>query len=239
RFMDSYRVHPAGVDHELIVAFNGVETPEQQAEFDALIADIPHRKVFLPHPMLDLFAYRLIADQVENDYIMFLNSYCQVLVDDWLELMLKHLRHADVGAVATTGSYESMSTPAPLPLRPIRYIKFKRFPNPHVRPNGLMMRRETIQSLDWPPVIVKKDAWHLENGRNGISVQIVKRGLKLIVAGRDGVGYEVDRWRESETFRAGDQRNLIISDNRTDDYAQGDEAERAYLMRLAWGGPDQ
>jgi hypothetical protein len=132
-----------------------------------------------------------------------------------------------------------MTSPAPLPLKPLRWIHFPGFPNPHIRSSGFVVPRELLVQLEWPDIRQKQDAWRFENGRKSLSAQLRSRGLELIVAGRDGVGYPVDQWHESETFRAGEQANLIIADNRTEDYARADEAQRKYLSGLAWGSAEQ
>jgi hypothetical protein len=236
RFIDSYLEHPAGVAHDLVLAYNGIENAQQEAQLDRVVADVPHRKITLPEPVQDLPAYQEAAQQHPSQYYLFANSYCHVLVDGWLELLLKHARREDVGMVAPSGSYESMSTAAPWWLKPLRLIGFARFPNAHLRTGVFMLSNKMIESLDWPPVKTKQDAWKLENGRKGFSAQVAKRGLKLIVAGADGVGYEPPDWRASDTFRTGEQSNLVIADNRTDDYARGTPEEREFLAGYAWSG---
>lgn len=233
--MDSYRAHDAGTPHDLVFVFNGIEGPEEEAQLDEVIAGIPHRKISLPSPVQDLVAYQAVAKQYPSQFYLFNNSYTRVLVDGWLELLLKHARRADVGMVAPSGSYESMSSAAPLPLKPLRLIDFPLKPNPHLRTGIFMLGSKVMSELDWPPVNKKNDAWKLENGRKSLSAQVMKKGLKLIVAGRDGVGYEPPDWKASETFRTGEQRNLVLADNRTDDYINGTTAEREFLAGYAWG----
>jgi len=60
-------------------------------------------------------------------------------------------------------------------------------------------------------------------------------GLGVVVVGRDGRGYEKERWAESETLWQGQQRNLLVSDNQTRQYAEADALGRAWLSRTAWG----
>ncbi|MGZ4351312.1 MAG: hypothetical protein ACXVRX_12420 [Solirubrobacteraceae bacterium] len=58
-----------------------------------------------------------------------------------------------------------------------------------------------------------------------------------MVVGRDGRAYDRDRWRESRTFRAGEQDNLLVEDNRTRQYEEAQGRWRRKLARLAWGQP--
>ena len=62
-----------------------------------------------------------------------------------------------------------------------------------------------------------------------------RAGWRRSVVGRDGEAYPVDRWAEAAVFRSGEQRNLLVADNRTRDYAEGDARYRRKLTRLAWG----
>ncbi len=133
------------------------------------------------------------------------------------------------------GSCESAYSAAPFWLRRRRGREFPPFPNPHLRTNGFMLARELMLELDWPLSRSKLEALALESGRRSISRQVWERGLDVRVVGRDGVAYPSERWRESATFRSGDQRNLLISDNRTLQYEQADAAFKSTLERMAWG----
>lgn len=239
RFLDSYREHDAGAGHELVLLYNGFRSPRQHEDFDYVARETPHIKYVMTRAALDLDAYREVALSRPSSYYLFVNSYARPLVDGWLELLLEHQRRHDVGMVATSGSYESLSSNSPLLARPSRLAQFKRFPNPHLRTGAFTIRSDVIERIDWFRVGRKLDAWKLESGRGGLSAQVMRLGLKLIVAGRDGVGYEWQDWPDSRTFRSGEQENLIIADNRTDDWANAGLEERGRLARLAWGSADR
>ena len=61
------------------------------------------------------------------------------------------------------------------------------------------------------------------------------QGQGAVVVGRDGAVYPPEAWPDSATFRARDQANLLIADNRTRQWEDADPSERARLSRLAWG----
>jgi hypothetical protein len=90
-------------------------------------------------------------------------------------------------------------------------------------------------SLDWPDVRTKAAAWQLESGPQGITRQVWERGLRAVVVGRDGVVHPPERWPDSATFRAGEQANLLVADNRTREWEEAGAADRARLTRMAWG----
>jgi hypothetical protein len=112
---------------------------------------------------------------------------------------------------------------------------FHPFPNPHIRTNGFMIERTTMLDLRFDGERTKMDSLRFESGKAGMTRQILGRGLEALIVGRDGRGYEPDEWYESRTFRSGEQENLLIGDNRTRQYADGDESFRAFLRQLAWG----
>ena len=202
-----------------------------EAELDG----IDYRVLVVPEPVIDLEAYRWAVDRCESRHMLFLNSYSQLLCDDWLRIMASPFDYPRTGLVGATGTYESIKSSAPPLLRLRWQFRFPGFPNPHLRSTGFMLERELIEDLDWHTPVTKADAYDLENGKHSISHQVEARGLKCVVAGRDGRAYAAPDWRASKTFRSGEQANLIVADNRTDEYLAADREQRAYLERLAWG----
>jgi hypothetical protein len=65
--------------------------------------------------------------------------------------------------------------------------------------------------------------------------QLLAAGLKVLVVGRDGRGYEVGEWAQSGTLWQGEQTNLLVSDNQTRDYEAGNTFYRTVISRGAWG----
>ena len=68
-----------------------------------------------------------------------------------------------------------------------------------------------------------------------VTRQIERMGQRVLVAGRDGASYGARDWAHSQTFWQGSQENLIIADNQTRSYEQGDLAVRRALSGHAWG----
>ena len=116
---------------------------------------------------------------------------------------------------------------------PARY--FPIFPNYHVRTNAFMASRETLERVRIGPVFFKLSAYMFESGRNSLTGQIMRLGLRPLMVGRNGEAYEKEDWHLADTFRQGLQENLLVADNQTDVYALDDAAGRAELSRLGWG----
>lgn len=112
---------------------------------------------------------------------------------------------------------------------------FPAFPNYHVRTNAFLLRRSLGARLRWRETRSKGDAYLLESGRNGITAQVMRMGLRALVVGCDSVAYDQNQWHSSNTFWHGDQGNLLVEDNQTRRYAQGDNETRKTLFLRAWG----
>ena len=114
-------------------------------------------------------------------------------------------------------------------------IGFKRFPAHHVRSNSFAITHELFTRLSSSTLDRKVQTHRLESGRNSFTAQIEREGLRAVVVDRSGRLYGHEDWPASETFWQGDQRGLLIADNQTDYYQQGDSSRRRLLARYAWG----
>ncbi|MGZ4245991.1 MAG: hypothetical protein ACXVSE_17015 [Solirubrobacteraceae bacterium] len=237
RFLDSYREHPAGVAHRLVIAWNGYRDDGELAAAQRRAQGTRHDDFVVARPKLDLAAYRDVAEWATEPVICFVNSHSRVLADGWLASMARCLAEDGVGLVGATGSWESPLSGAILPLRLRRAGRYPAFPNPHIRTNAFMLERRRLLDIRWPEITSKGQAYELESGNDGITRQIEAQGLRAVVVGRDGRAYDRDRWRESRTFRAGEQDNLLVEDNRTRQYEEAQGRWRRKLARLAWGQP--
>ena len=232
RFVDSYRAHPAGQEHRLLVLYNGFGPDTAIEQWQEALTDVPHDQMLLTAPMLDLAAYREAITERDAEVYCFLNSYGEPLILDWLRLLVGHLNDPTIAAVGASGSYESIYTTSH-PLTRMRKRGFPEFPNPHLRTNAFAARREELTRVDWPKMTSKIDALRFESGPRSLTRQLQQSG-RVVVGGRDGRAYDIDAWQESNTFRSGGQVNLLVSDNRTREYLAASEERREDLERRAW-----
>ncbi len=107
-------------------------------------------------------------------------------------------------------------------------------PNYHLRTNAFMISGELMKKIECPPLKTKWDSYKFESASNGFSKQIFNMGKKIIVVGRDGVGYDKEEWDKSRTFRYGDQENLLVADNQTQEYQGASIKRRRYLFKTTW-----
>lgn len=105
-------------------------------------------------------------------------------------------------------------------------IYFDPFPNYHIRSNAFMISSELMKTLKCPSVRTKMDAHRFESGRNGLTRQILGMGKRVIVVGKDGIGYEKEDWHKSRTFWPSEQENLLVADNQTRYYQEASPETR-------------
>lgn len=252
-FVSSYMGHRAGVEHDLMIIYKGFSSKADMAPYEKLLQSVPHSNMQVADIGYDLRAYFFAAEKLNNKYLCFLNSFSIILEHEWLSKLYQHITQPNVGLVGATGCWGSLiigkqSTNKNLPVwkkilrkllwRVIRmYMRqyFLDFPNPHVRTNGFMISRNVMLRIKKGLILTKLHAYRLESGKQSITKQVMGMGLKPIVVGRDGIGYEIKDWLASNTFWHGNQENLLIADNQTRRFSEDNLDLRQLLETFAWG----
>lgn len=257
RFLVSYAANDCGLRHDLIVVYNGFATEADLVPFQNALAQTPHQTLVFPTPNQDIGSYFQAAERLPQRFLCFLNSYCVLCAPGWLAKMQDCLTQTErVGVVGATGSWESLRIHLPvwersdrerfrhagLVLRLRNWIGFRRlhydfptFPNAHLRTNAFLLERQTLLGLRQGRMRDKIDALRFESGRHSLTRQITAQGQRVLVVGRNSVGYDIPDWNRSGTFRQDDQDNLLVQDNRTEEYRVADRAKRSRLFARAWG----
>ncbi len=256
-FLASYLTYYAGLDHDLVVIFNGFKTEGQLAPYEKALSTCRHKSLFLWKPGLDIESYISALNAFDHyRYFCFLNSYSRITDNDWLQKLYNHVSKYDVGLVGATGSWESMYTnylreygitrDASLyrqvrahvrhNLKPCKLkFYFDHFPNCHIRTNGFMISRDVMLKIRHRPIRSKMDTYRFESGKENMTRQILNMNLKALIVGKDGKGYDTEEWYMSNTFKRGNQENLLITDNQTDAYMSAGISARMEMSRSAWG----
>jgi hypothetical protein len=244
RFLAAYAGHDPGRPHRLTVILNGFASPAAAAPHRALLREVDHDVLVPRRPLQDLAAYAAAARRMQGPVACFANSYARPLVDGWLELLCDPLEGPEVGLAGTTGTYEShLASVARGGLRSPRVAAdlvrhapfFAPFPAPSVRTGVFAIDPRRLAAAAPRRMRSKFAAHAFESGRRGLTARVRRAGLRPVVAGRDGRAYEIAEWPDSATFRAGGQRNLLVADNRTDEWERADSALRRELTLMAWG----
>ena len=228
RFRASYSFFPAGIRHDLYIIFKGYPAEVDYEKARGLFKGLSFKAIYTSDDSFDIGSYYIAAAQASHDYVCFLNTSSEIQSDGWLLKLVGNLELPGVGIVGASGSYEA---PAPHP-----GWKASTFPNIHVRTNAFMMRRTEFLATQPDDFLADKIAvYQLEHGPNSLTRQMHRRGLQSLVVGRDGRGYSPAFWPISETFRQGNQRNLLVRDNQTETYRGASPALKQLLFASAWG----
>jgi hypothetical protein len=254
-FLRSYERNRSGCEHRLVFLFKGFATPAEAGEYTTRLSRLEHEALFIEDYGYDIGAYLKAARILQSDYYFFLNSGSVLLESDWLAKMYWHAKRRNVGVVGATASCESLYTDY-LRARTRKYPNtswfrsrirasvinrlrhlyyYPPFPNHHIRTNAFMISREVLQRIKLRRIKTRVDTSRFENGRGGLTKQILEMNLDALVVGRNGDAYSHNEWSKSLTFWQGEQENLLVADNQTDKYARADQAQRHALTMTAWG----
>jgi hypothetical protein len=253
KFIKSYLEYPGGIKHEFLILFKGFRNQDETCPYLLLLEGLHYQVFHVSDEGYDIGAYLKVAKHFDFEYFCFLNSFSVLLDSDWLKKMFTYISKQEVGLVGAMGSYESSYSnfkikdyynPSKFPLRKkinffiekskIR-VHFKPFPNYHIRTNAFIISKEIFNKIQVGDISTKEGVLRFESGRKGLTRQIMKMGLKVLVVGKDGKAYEKEDWIRSNTFRLSKQENLLVSDNQTLLYENFDQANRCKLSRYAWG----
>lgn len=254
RFLDSYRQHPAGIAHDLVIAYKGFASATDAADYEMLLGALANRALTVPDNGYDIGTYGFVARATRYRRYCFLNTQSQLVSDNWLRLLDLAASRPGVGLAGATASNQSLLSGhfdhcairgRPRTLR--EFVRgsflntlrhrwhYPRFPNPHLRTNAFVVDRALWLSLTQRQICNKRDASRFENGHKSITRIVERKGLAAVVVGRDGEVFERQRWPNSGTFWQEKQGNLLVADNQTRKYDEADPEERETLTLAAWG----
>ena len=226
RFVRAYRAHVPGAEHDLFVVFKGFDDNQKLQEARSVFEGLRYSSISTDDDNFDIGAYRAATSQIEHGLIGLVNSSAEPNCDGWIGKLLSNLG-PDVGAVGATGSFESLNA---------LDSSIPSFPNVHLRSNGLIMRREDLLVMFPERIPDKLSAFHVESGPNSFTRQFFKRGMSVLVVGKDGRGLPPARWPECQGFRQGAQSNLLVHDNVTRLFENSAHVVKCALTRGSWGG---
>lgn len=221
RFLRSYRQMNETCAHDLVIVFKGFFGADK-APYASRLSEFPHISMDVEDRGFDLGSYLDVAHRCAYERLCFLNSYSIIRTPNWLsKLNAVFERRANAGIVGASGSWEPIAPETP-------------FPNYHIRTTGFLIPRALFLDLETWPMNEKKDANLFEAGPNGITRQILERGLEPYVVDRDGEIFAKEAWSSPPVFRNAGQEKLLIADNRTEAYVAADPETQAWLRNLAW-----
>jgi len=226
-FLDSYFSNDPGEITPLYLLHKGY--PESKV--DPALLELPEhqrnriRLLWVSDDGLSLLAcYKVCQLITEFDYLLFLNSHSFIESKDWALLYQNALIETKGNAlIGTTGCWEGLSK---LGLT---------FPEPHVRTNAFLIRKTTFMAAYKTPRLTKTECLFFESGPDSFSNYCIAQGIEIFILDSSGKLFSPDKWKQSKTFRSGDQINLIISDNATRHFWYSRNSRREKMSKSSWG----
>ena len=107
RFITSYKKHPSGYSHNLVIAAKAWETkPEEYEELKRLSEEVNAKLIDLPDTGQDFGAYYRAAKILKSDYIFCLSSSSEILTDNWLKIFAEKIPSSGMILAGPAGSWE-------------------------------------------------------------------------------------------------------------------------------------
>ncbi len=254
-FISSLEVFPPGTDHDLLYIFKNFKPNEIKILVEKYKIN-NNNIIELPDTNFDIGSYYFSVNHIKTEYVIFLNTFSRPLYKNWLKLYLNALECHDTGLIGATGSYESFGFNPPIKdgyslvdnikriakffyrisLSIINLQLTMQFPNPHIRTNAFLTKasifKNYIDEIGLPNS--KLDCHKIESGPNSYTNYALKNNLNPGVISSNGSFITLLNMHKSNVFRRGEQSELIISDNRTNDYKESKNDRKRSLEWDAW-----
>jgi hypothetical protein len=108
RFATSYRAHPPGYPHTLVIIYKGFDTEAGVQEARSVFADLPHGEIRVDDTQFDIGAYLHAAAHTDADYVCFVNTHTEILAPNWLAHLRAAMRDPSIGLAGPHASFESL-----------------------------------------------------------------------------------------------------------------------------------
>lgn len=190
-FADSYRHHPAGVDHLLLVICNdGVVTLEKRQVF----IGIPALFLAGDNVGLDIGAFQQAAAEVACDLMVFFGSTAYLRGPGWMIRMLESFVRLG------NNLYGSMSNRGDVNCNV----------SPHIRTTGFWMDPKLLAA--YPMAVTSPEQrYPFEHGPDCLTSWVIRVRRKAIVVGWNHEN-AWPNWNIKNGFHDGDQSQVIVGD---------------------------
>src|SRR5215471_14412897 len=107
QFFRSYSRFRAGPEHDLALIFKGFARESDTVQYRELAGSACSRVFHVDDSGFDIKAYGTAARQLPHEHFCFLNSFSEILAENWLGNLIAAARERGVGLAGATGSGES------------------------------------------------------------------------------------------------------------------------------------
>lgn len=222
RFITTYREHPSGLDHQLVVVCNG-GGPSQPLSWHGeklwsprdLFSFIPGTQFFLhDNSGFDIGAYQAVAKTVPCDVLVCLGQSVHFHRDGWLK------RWSEAWTAYGPGMYGPFAT---------HYIR------PHLNTSAFSVPPHFINQLYPEKVNTHDERYAFENSNSALWNRIAAAGKPVALVTWDGV-WAPGNWRKPPNIiDRGDQSNCLVWCNHNDMFAGASPQRKVELAAMMDG----
>lgn len=170
-FLDSYKNNIAGIEHDLIIVFNGYVNEDEITPFLFLLANSSiEYHIQKTTSKYDIDVYYYITNKYNNYlYFLYLNTYSNILHKNWLLYFYNNINQNNVGCVSATGAWGDFDHRMEYnksikqllsfninikSLKKVIYFRFNFYPTVgiHLRTNAFIIQREIFLNIKRPKV---------------------------------------------------------------------------------------
>lgn len=105
-FIESYNRHAAGIAHDRVVIRKGFS--DENTQQDRILRPLFSNVISLSDDGFDITAFAKAAAQLPHKQVVFLNTFSEIVSDNWLAKLNSTFSEPAIGLVGATGSYESL-----------------------------------------------------------------------------------------------------------------------------------
>ena len=245
KFIKFYQKYNSGINHTLLVCIKMIKKKDVIL-IRRMLKNINYIEFIDPINSndYDFGSYARVAKLYPNYKIFFLNSHSYPIINNWLKKIVFHYKNNTV--IGTSASYQSLLSSLKLKkfykflaflIKYLKYKnKFKPFPNPHIRTSSFLIKGSDFLSfVKYKKFYSKEDTWVAESGYEGLTNFFKNKRYNIYVVNSDGLKFDENQWKLSETYNYLKQSKSLISDKHSRKYLQLSSKGQLIASKICWG----
>ena len=245
-FITNYRKFKPGIKHELIICFKNLNFDELKKRKN-ILKKIKYREFVDPSNKNDheWGSIGRVSEEFNPSVIFYMNDYSYPVKKNWLKIIASKYKKKRI--IGCSGSMSSWATNSYYRNFNDNYLTYfykffyfnlfiPKFPNPHLRANGLLFHSsDYINFIKDKKIDTKKNSLILESGQKSFTNFFKDKKYEILVVNSDGKLFKEKQWKNSNTFAFRKQEKLLISDKDTREYLNLDTRQKKKKQIMHWG----